>query len=60
MSAMSRPDPIGADRRARQAGRRLPADAACAICGVRDPQILRACRGSMLEQHEPGGRKNQV
>jgi hypothetical protein len=57
---MGRPDPIGADRRARHAARRFPADAACAVCGVRDPQILKSVGGSILEQHEPGGRKNHV
>jgi hypothetical protein len=57
---MSRPDPIGADRRARQVARRLPADAACAVCGERNPQVLTGVGRSILERHEPGGRKNHL
>src|SRR4051812_8907301 len=55
---MSRPDPIGADRRAAEAARRLPADAACALCGERNPEVLTRVGRSLLEQHEPGGRSN--
>jgi hypothetical protein len=55
---MAGPDPIGADRRARQSTRRLPDDAACAICGERNPAILKLVEASILERHEPGGRNN--
>ncbi len=57
---MRRPDPIGADRRAEHTARGLAADAACVICGERNPQILTEVGGSILEQHEPGGRANHL
>jgi hypothetical protein len=55
------PDPLGtATRRAKQA-RRLPPDAACAICGETEPTTLIAVkrRKSPLEEHHAMGRHNE-
>lgn len=53
------PDPIGRDLSTAKAARRLPAGAACVLCGERDPDVLRPRpAGSLLEVHHLAGRRN--
>lgn len=54
---MAERDPIGRDLGRARAQRRLPPDAACVLCGERDPEVLRQ-RQSVLEMHHVAGRQN--
>lgn len=54
------PDPIANDVRKQVQARRLPPDAACAVCGVTEPEILRTAKVSrhLLEAHHVAGQSN--
>ena len=63
MSDMGDPDPLGVDLLRNRATRRLPADAACVLCGERDREVLgkrpaSSVQASVLELHHVGGRAN--
>jgi hypothetical protein len=60
---MGNPHPLGLDLLRNRATQRLPADAACVLCGERDREVLakRAASSvpaSVLEVHHVGGRAN--
>jgi len=63
MSSPNPPDPVGRDLTRARAKRRLAPDAACLLCGERDPEVLREHPGSsvpasVLEVHHLAGRAN--
>jgi hypothetical protein len=55
-------DPIASDLRTARAARRLPPDAACALCGEPDVRVLSSRRRtrSILELHHALGRQNDL
>lgn len=65
MSDMGNPDPLGLDLLHDRASRRLPAHAACVLCGERDREVCRerpasSVPASVLEVHHLGGRANDA
>jgi hypothetical protein len=56
MTDLPEPDPIRADRRRARRRAALPLDAACLVCGIRDPDVLLRVGGSLLEDHHVLGR----
>jgi hypothetical protein len=54
------PDPVGSDGRRNRLARQLPIEAACALCGERNLQVLRKAkvRRSLLEGHHVAGQAN--
>ena len=54
------PDPIGRDGRRNRLARQLPIDAACALCGERNLQVLKKVKvkRSLLEGHHVAGKDN--
>ncbi len=54
------PDPIGTSARRQRQLRRLPADAACALCGETEPSTLSLVKRpkSLLELHHAAGQHN--
>ena len=55
---MDEADPIGNDRRRSRQARRLPPDAACALCGETQVATLRLGDRSLLEGHHVAGEAN--
>lgn len=49
-------DPIKNDARSARRSRRLGPDAACALCGVTDPEALTLVDKTLIEWHHAGGR----
>jgi len=56
MPDLPEPDPISADRRRDRKRAKLPADAACALCGITDTDALLPDHVPLLEQHHALGR----
>ena len=54
------PDPVASASRDARRKRRLPPDAACAICGETNPGLLRVSRGHLLEEDHVAGRDNDA
>ena len=55
------PDPIGSAMRGARRQRRLPPNAACALCGEENPVILTSDpRIHLLEEHHVAGRDNDA
>ncbi len=53
------PDPMASDRRAAKRKRRLSPDAACALCGETDPDVLiNPSRKHLIEEHHAAGIDN--
>jgi hypothetical protein len=54
------PDPIATSARKQRQTRRLPADAACGLCGETEPSVLVMvkCPKALLEGHHAAGRYN--
>lgn len=57
---MAEKDPIGSDARRRRRGRRVPPEAACSICGVRNPEALIEAGLSLIEGHHVVGEANDA
>jgi hypothetical protein len=56
MTDLPEPDPIGADRRRARKRDKLPPDAQCMRCGIRDPDVLLPGSVPLLEEHHVLGR----
>lgn len=52
------PDPMASDRRAARRERRLGPEAACAVCGEKEPTMLTPVRKHLLEEHHAAGADN--
>ncbi len=57
---MPEKDPIGGDARRRRRSRRVPPEAACSICGVRNPEALVEGGLSLIEGHHVVGEANDA
>jgi hypothetical protein len=55
---MADPNPIRGDARRARDRRRVPPGAACAVCGERDPSVLRRAETGVLQGDHPGGSAN--